>query len=110
MNRRIFVKSLEQLLAKQKIGGNGDHSKDSGVNPGTMYSFLRPFSLTCRDILADHRYCGILDAYGNLIDNIIDSQTHTEGCGSYHINAVDHRIDKEHGDVDAACLNGHRRA
>ena len=110
MNQRIVGKEHKQLFAEGYIKDHKHRSKDDGEHAGVPNHLLGTVGLGGADVLADHRHGGVLDALRDLIDNIVDTDANAKGCRGNHANIIDHGIDHQHRQIDAAHLDGHRRA
>ena len=110
VNGWIVGEEHKQLLTEEDVGQHKDDGEDGGENPRPMYYLLTAAVFSCRNILADHRHCRVLDALGDLVDDIVNLHAYAEGGRCHHADVVDHRVDVEHRQIDAARLDGHRCA
>ena len=109
VNERVVGEYHKELLAYREVKDHTHKRKRTCVYPGKVDRFFRPALLLCRDILADHRECGVLYSLRYLIDDIVDSHSDAEGCRGYNAYIVYHRVNVKHREVDAARLDSHRR-
>jgi len=106
-NKGVIRKQHKQLLAKKHISCHEEHGQNSGVQPCEFHHLHSAFFLPCSNILTDHGHGRILYAHGYLIDNVVDANACAKGSRGNDADAVDHGIDKQHGNIDAAGLDSH---
>ena len=109
MDQGVVGEEHEHLLSEADVEDHTEQGKDSRQDPGVVHHLLGSLLLPCPDVLTDHGHGGVLDALGYFIDDIVDAHTHAKGCRRHHSCAIDHGIDEEHGHVDKARLDRHRR-
>ena len=107
VNCRVIREDAEQCFAEQQIGSNADSGQGKGEHPRPVDGLDGTLLLPRRNILADHGQGGILDALRDLVDDIVDADTHTKSGGSHHADIVDEGVDIQHGEVNKARLDGH---
>lgn len=109
VNCGVVGEDAEQFLTEQQIGRHTDDRQGQREHPRPVDGLYGSSLLPRRNILADHWQGGILDALRDLVDDVVDADTHAEGRRGHHAHIVDHGVDIQHGEVDAARLNGHGR-
>ena len=109
MNCRVIGENAEQCFTEQQVGRNADSGQSKGEHPRPVNGLDGSPLLPRRDVLANHRQGGILDALRNLVDDVIDTDAHAKGRRGHHAHIVDHGVDIQHGEVDKARLNRHGR-
>ena len=109
VNCWVIGEDVEQSFTEQQVGRNADSGQSKGEHPRPVNGLDGSPLLPRRDVLANHRQGGILDALRNLVDNIVDADTHAKGRRGHHAHIVDHGVDIQHGEVDKARLDCHGR-
>ena len=109
MNCGVIGENAEQRFTEQQVGRNADDRQSQGENPSPIDGLDGSSLLPRRDVLANHGQGGILDALRNLVDDVVNADAHTEGRRGHHAHVVDHGVDIQHGEIDKARLNRHRR-
>ena len=107
MHQGVVRKEHKHLLAKANVQKHKDYREHGRKDPRVVHHLLGTLLLARANVLADHRHGGILDALRDLVDNVVNAHAHAKGGGFDQSHAVDHRVDKQHGEVDAPRLNCH---
>ena len=110
MNGRVIREETEEGQTEEDIKQKEEYGENTREDHGAPDHLLCALLLTCSDVLTDHGHCRILDSLADLVDDVVDAASHAEGSRGDHACAVDHGIDKEHGQIDKACLDRHGRA